>query len=87
MPRPNTNQGFSARVDLYLIVSGARIDIGQVDHERVYFSEPVTFDGCECDLVVEIDGEARAKPIRLHPTSEPTRRVPYTPLPLPQDAA
>jgi hypothetical protein len=72
--------GHSATVRLSLNIDGRTLRPSQVGGGHLYFSEPVSIPAGVGELVVEVDGNARRKSIRVHEATQPFRMVGYSPV-------
>ena len=72
--------GYSAAVRLSLNIDDIELRPAQVGGGRVYFAEPTMARAGIAELVVEVDGTARRKRVRLHETAQPCKVVGYSPI-------
>ena len=72
--------GYSARVRLSLRVGDSHIPVAQVGGDRLYFDAPVLLPPGTAEVIVDIDGQAKSRAIRLPERSEPARVWEYSTL-------
>ena len=70
--------GYSAHVELTLIVAGDRIELAQVGHQRIYLRSPMTLPAGPAELIVQVDGNARRKNITIPPGQGTAQIFDYT---------
>lgn len=70
-------RGYSATVELWLVLDSGRVPLAQVGAGRVFFDEPVEFPTTPATIVSVVDGDEQATPVRLRATAAPTRVVEY----------
>jgi hypothetical protein len=71
--------GFSAHVDLFLLVDGERLDVAQVGPSSFIFSKPVELPpGTEGELVISVDGvETKSQVLLQHGSRAEIEPVAY----------
>ena len=69
--------GYSAKVDLKLVVDGETLDVMQTCSDRVILKSPRAVRGGEAEILITIDGETDAKRIVLIGNSEPSCDVEF----------
>lgn len=72
---PSAGGGYSARVDLFLIVHGERIEVSQVGAGVLYFQEPVLLREDQATLIVDVDGNAARREITIVDHEAASKRV------------
>jgi hypothetical protein len=65
-------------VRLSLRVGGSHIPVAQVGGDRLYFDAPVLLPPGPAEVIVDIDGDAKSRAIRLPECSEPARVWAYS---------
>lgn len=70
---------YSASVRLFLRRGSEQIALAQVGSDRLYFDTPVLLPAGPAQVIVEIDGEPRARSVRLAEQSEPACVLAYLP--------
>jgi hypothetical protein len=67
--------GYSAHVDLALLVDGKRLSIGQVGPDSFILRQPCHLEAGFADLVVRIDDYVETWRIALFEGADPTNRI------------
>jgi hypothetical protein len=70
-------RGYSATVELWLVLDSGRVALAQVGSGRVFFDEPVEFAATSAAIVTVVDGDEQSTPVRLRATRGPSRVVEY----------
>lgn len=61
--------GYSARINLELIVNGQVIDVAQTGPDKLILREPATLPAGEATLVITIDDKRHVTPIIMSETT------------------
>lgn len=67
--------GYSADVEIELLMNGRRFSVGQVGRDVLIFDEPVSLPATEGELVLTIDGRSRRWSVSLHAGQQPSRTI------------
>lgn len=74
----NNSSGYSTHVELYLVVNGRRLELGQVGSEHCTLRHPEDIPPSRAEIVTIVDGEETKTSVFLPDGASATsRRIPH----------
>lgn len=72
---PSPTPGYSAAVEIELLMAGQRFPVGQVGRGMLIFDRPVALPANQGELILTIDGHQRRWSVAIKPGQSPGRTI------------